>query len=67
MKTGLLVLMAGIASTTHAANETYQIDQKQISKFEAIRILIANPETRVLRCTEVELTDKVTLRSRKKK
>jgi len=38
---------------------------QEISKRQAARILLANSKEKVLRCYEVEMTDKLTLKKRK--
>lgn len=43
--------------------ETYFSNGKALTKVEAVKALLANPNTNVERCNQVQLTDKVTLKN----
>lgn len=62
MKTFLAILL--VSSLAQAAEKTYHINDKEVSKTDAIKALLANPKTQVFQCQQVELTDKVTLRNK---
>ncbi len=57
----LLALSAQVAKA-----ETFLVHGKNTTRLEAIRTLIREPGTEVLRCNLIELTDKATVRNVKK-
>lgn len=62
---GLLLAMSALSALAARA-ETYSHNNQQITKLQAIRKLIENENATILRCNEVMLTDKATLKNRPK-
>ena len=58
----IVVGVMALAELIHA-NEVYLIKGQEKTKIEAIKTLIQNPNELVMRCKQVELTDKVTLKN----
>lgn len=61
----LLIVALLIASQAHAES-TFILDGKQVSKLEATKALIANPNSNVQKACEVELTSKMTMKCKSK-
>lgn len=61
-----VALALGLAAQLAKA-ETYQIKGKDVPKIEAMRALIVDPRAKVLRCVDVEMTDRGTLKNKSKK
>lgn len=59
------LLIAGPALAKEAKVE-YAKAQPTMTKLEALRILINNPQAVVYRCVQQEITDRATLRNKKK-
>lgn len=59
-------LALGLAAQ-FAKAETYQLNNKPVPKIEAMRALIVDPRAKVVRCVEVEMTDRGTMKNKAKK
>ncbi len=59
--TALLIAMTALA----AQAETYFVGSQQVSKLEAFTAIIKDPNTKLLRCQEAELSPKMTIRNKK--
>ncbi len=62
----LLIILASLMAAIAAKAETYQHGSKDITKLEAIKTLLREPNATVLRCSPVMLTEKATLKNRPK-
>ena len=68
-RTLLCILISGIVMFVcfeAIADTEYYIDTKKVSKVEAVKKLLTQPDAEVRRCSTVELTDKLTLKNKKK-
>lgn len=66
--TGSILAILFILSLVGPVNaQTYQANGKEISKVEALRMLITNPKAEVTKCQLQELSDKATIRNKKQK
>ena len=60
------LLFAIIASPLIAnAQAVFILNGKEISKLEAVKTLLNQPKAKVIKCNEVELSDKATLKNKK--
>lgn len=62
----ILLALATLIAAGQSRAETFTHQGQEIARIEALRLLLANPNAKVLRCNEVELTEKATLRNKKK-
>lgn len=62
----ILLALATLIAAGQSRAETLTHQGQEIARIEALRLLLANPNAKVLRCNEVELTEKATLRNKKK-
>lgn len=62
----LLILTTLTIADVSRAQEHYLIEGKQGSKVEALRALINDSHANVTKCSQVELSEKATLRTKKK-
>jgi hypothetical protein len=65
MRTMTVVLMMALVGTIAQA-ETFTIGGKEVTKRDALIALVKDPKTKVLKITEVELSEKGTLKNKKK-
>lgn len=63
MKSVVVIGMLLIGSYSHA-EQSFTINGREGTKLEALKALIANPEAKVVRCNDVELTEKATLKNK---
>ena len=64
--TGSLILGAILLSAALAQAESYYHNGKEVTKLSAIKQLINEPSAQIMRCNDVMLTDKATLKNRPK-
>jgi hypothetical protein len=66
MKNILIILtILSSLSVNAAPNEKYYLDGKELTKIDAVKVLLNKPESDVVRCKRVELSDKVTIKVKK--
>lgn len=60
-------LLVFLISNTALAADVYinKSTGKELTKVEAAKLLLTQPNTTVVRCSEVELSDKLTIRKKK--
>lgn len=63
----LIILGILLAATAALSSELYIVNGKQTTKLDAVRSLINDPSTTVLRCTPQQLSERVTLITKKAK
>jgi len=60
-----LITIILLTASAASAQDLYLSQGAEVTKIEAVKLLLRDRGVKVMRCYEVELTDKVTLRKRK--
>lgn len=64
---GTLIMCASANASEKKQEPTYHANGRQVTRVEALMALVREPGARVVRCVELTLSDKGTLKTKPKK